>query len=298
MAQPTIPGTGVGRPQMPYGSDGSNWYAIRLDSDGKIQVAMTFLPHASDHEDGGSDEIDLAALSGLLADDQHVLDAEVLAVAAALAHKGTHVSAGSDPFLTTDLLAAVVRRLQVTGPITLLLGAVADGEYLKRDGTAVVGDTPAVGAGLYSDYIHIRDEKADNTDGGTFTLGAWRTRDLNTELDDTGEDAALAANQITLEAGTYRCLISCPAYRVDAHKARLYNITDGATILGGTSERAAAAITATNKSIIVGRFTIAAQKVLEVQHYCIASMTTSGFGWAANVGVNEVYTEVELWKEA
>jgi len=37
--------------------------------------------HASDHEKDGADEISVAGLSGLLADDQHVLDAEVLAAA-------------------------------------------------------------------------------------------------------------------------------------------------------------------------------------------------------------------------
>ena len=36
--------------------------------------------HAASHQDGGGDEISVAALSGLLADDQHVLDTEVTAV--------------------------------------------------------------------------------------------------------------------------------------------------------------------------------------------------------------------------
>lgn len=61
-------------------------------------------------------------------------------------HKNTHKSAGSDPFASTDLLEAVVKRLRVTGPVTLLVGAVSDGQYLKRSGTAIVGDAPtAVG---------------------------------------------------------------------------------------------------------------------------------------------------------
>ena len=37
--------------------------------------------HAATHQNGGGDEISVAALSGLLADDQHVLDSEVTAVA-------------------------------------------------------------------------------------------------------------------------------------------------------------------------------------------------------------------------
>ena len=34
--------------------------------------------HSARHENGGADEISVTDLSGLLADDQHVLDAEVI----------------------------------------------------------------------------------------------------------------------------------------------------------------------------------------------------------------------------
>jgi len=52
--------------------------------------------HAAQHQSGGADEISVAGLSGLLADDQHVLDAEVLAVAAALVHAAQHQNGGAD----------------------------------------------------------------------------------------------------------------------------------------------------------------------------------------------------------
>ena len=41
--------------------------------------------HKTRHQDAGADEISVTGLSGLLADDQHVLDSEVTAVALALA---------------------------------------------------------------------------------------------------------------------------------------------------------------------------------------------------------------------
>ena len=63
-------------------------------------------------------------------------------------------------------------------------------------------------------YILIRDEKASGTTGGTFTSGAWQTRDLNTEVVDTGNHASVATNQITLAAGTYRFRIVAPAHLV------------------------------------------------------------------------------------
>lgn len=60
------------------------------------QVTVAANKHAPTHQDAGNDEISVVGLSGLLADDQHVLDAEVLAVAAAVAHKTTHQNAGAD----------------------------------------------------------------------------------------------------------------------------------------------------------------------------------------------------------
>ncbi|MCE9581743.1 MAG: hypothetical protein K8T20_04415 [Planctomycetes bacterium] len=58
-------------------------------------------------------------------------------------HESTHVSGGSDAFLSTDLLEAIVKRLKESGgPTTLTVGAIADGDFLKRSGTSVIGGTP------------------------------------------------------------------------------------------------------------------------------------------------------------
>jgi len=40
--------------------------------------------HKTRHQDGGTDEVSVTGLSGLLADDQHVLDAEVLTLIASI----------------------------------------------------------------------------------------------------------------------------------------------------------------------------------------------------------------------
>ena len=85
--------------------------------------------HKALHQDGGADEISVAALSGLLADAQ-----------TALAHAASHISGGGDPFTSAQLLEAIVKRLQTSsGPTTLLLGAWLDTELLGRSGTAAVG---------------------------------------------------------------------------------------------------------------------------------------------------------------
>lgn len=44
-----------------------------------VPVAVAPAAHKASHQDGGDDEVSVTALSGLLADDQHVLDAEAVA---------------------------------------------------------------------------------------------------------------------------------------------------------------------------------------------------------------------------
>ena len=68
-----------------------------------IPEAVTPGAHAASHQDGGADEISVAGLSGLLADDQHVLDAEVLLVAAALVHATRHQNGGADEISVAGL---------------------------------------------------------------------------------------------------------------------------------------------------------------------------------------------------
>lgn len=158
--------------------------------------------------------------------------------------------------------------------------------------------TPSVPTGGNVDYIHLRDEKAKNTQGGDFISGAWRKRDVTVEAADTGNYASLSSSQIGLAAGTYRALISCPGFYCNAHQARLQNVTDATTLLLGTSEFSPATGTSMSptRSLIAGRFTLTDSKTLEVQHRCSVSRSVNGFGPACNLDV-EVYTIVELWRE-
>ncbi len=149
---------------------------------------------------------------------------------------------------------------------------------------------------IVTPYALFRDEKTMGQDGGTFTAGAWRRRQLGFTFA-TGGFATMTDDQITLPAGTYRCRIQCPAAAVNKHQARLYNVTDSAVLLWGSSQRTAATLNTVIPSIIIGRFTLAASKVLEVQHRCETTVTNTGFGYAAGFDT-EVYTIAEIWKEA
>jgi hypothetical protein len=149
---------------------------------------------------------------------------------------------------------------------------------------------------LYGAYVKVVDSKADGTAGGAFAQGAWRTR-VCTEESDPDEVCGVAANKITLAAGTYRCLISAPAYFVGFHQLRLYNTTGGATLVLGSSAYCGAT-TIQNRSVVAGRFTVAGSQELEIQHRCGTTRAADGFGRACSFGINEIYTIGEFWKEA
>jgi hypothetical protein len=207
------------------------------------------------------------------------------------------------------------RTVRFTGALTLTHGAslvlptsanitTAAGDFAVFRGYAsgvvrCVSYHPLTGkalAGTSESYVYIRDEKAANTAGGNFSSGAWRTRDLNTEVNDPGSVATLASNQITLTAGTYRFRASAPAYQVDRHKVRLANVSD-TVYYYGTSDTSNSADATMTRSAVSGRFTIATSKTFELQHQCQTTCLTSGFGVASNLGVIEVYAEIEFWKE-
>lgn len=157
---------------------------------------------------------------------------------------------------------------------------------------SVVSSTP---------YICFQDQKSSGTAGGTFTSGAWQTRTLNTVISNDGNLASLLANQITLPAGTYRCNISCPAWAVGRHQARLQNITAGNTLLLGTSEWTnTGGSGAETRSVIAGRFSLSTATVIQVQHQGVTTEATNGFGVEAGSGFTvamEVYAIAEFWLE-
>lgn len=149
-----------------------------------------------------------------------------------------------------------------------------------------------------SDYILIRDVKSSGTDGGTFSSGSYQTRDLNEETSDVGGHASIAANQITLAAGTYECFIQCPAVEVDLHKARLQNISDATTTIIGSSAKSSDGGDDQGYSMIIGTFTIATSKTFEVQHRTSTGKVTIGFGQAVSFGDSEIYTIAQFIKKA
>lgn len=137
---------------------------------------------------------------------------------------------------------------------------------------------------------------ASGTNGGTFTSGAYRQRNLNT-LVRNNVGATLASNQITLTAGTYYAEWSAPAWECAAHKTRLQNITDASTIALGSAEENNTGTAFVTRSRGSAYFTITSSKVIELEHRCGTTANTTGFGVPCSFGDNEIYSEIRLWKQ-
>jgi len=146
--------------------------------------------------------------------------------------------------------------------------------------------------------LHVREEQASGTDGGTFTSGSFVKRTLNTTKTNEIASATVTSSVISLPAGTYYCEASAPAKSVDNHQAKLRNTTDGADLLIGTSERCSTSVDAVTRSIVCGRFTISGTKNIELQHRCENTKSTNGLGDAGNFSVVEVYSELKIWRIA
>jgi hypothetical protein len=161
-----------------------------------------------------------------------------------------------------------------------------------------IDELAASPGGLFDAYALLRDEKAAGTDGGSLAAATWATRTLNTESFDPGGIVTLAANQFTLQAGTYYLVARAPAFNAGSHKLKIRNITDSTdAVIGSTTYT----ITTNNMtdSWCRGRITIAAAKAFELQHHLEAApVNTAGGEAGAGHGVVEVYSEVEIWREA
>jgi len=172
---------------------------------------------------------------------------------------------------------------------------IASGATLDINGTADFTGATVTGlsAGLFSSYAIIADQKAQNTAGGTYTNGDWRTHDLQTEIADPDGIVSISSDQFTLAAGTYLIKWTMVLGGTIYCQSRLYNITDTSVAqLGMTGDgRAGENLT------VIGRITITGSKAFEIQLQGTNTIATTGFGFAANFGT-EQYCTVEIFKEA
>jgi len=191
-----------------------------------------------------------------------------------------------------------------TGVITgLAVGGLPDGtidaDSLASNAVTATKLASGVG-GKFASYAIIADVKPNNTSGGAFTNGAWRTRDLNTEVSDPDGIVSISSNQFVLQSGTYFVRATAPAMQVNKHKIKLYNISDSADVQLGTSSRAGSSDSTQTRSELSTRFTIGSAKTYEIRHQCETTESSAyAMGNESDFGSDtELYTIVEIFKES
>ena len=149
-----------------------------------------------------------------------------------------------------------------------------------------------------SQIMIVTDQKSNGTDGGDFTSGAWRTRDLNTITTNTipGAFVNTSNNRINLPAGSYLITASAPAYEVGKHKLKLLNITDSLDAIIGSSEFTGLSSNCTTRSFIADVLNITSDKDFFLQHRCDTTNLGNGFGRSSSFSVAESYTDIKIEK--
>jgi hypothetical protein len=177
-------------------------------------------------------------------------------------------------------------------PVAIATGT--DGQVLTSTGAGsapAFEAIPAAEGAFESELIHVEGRKSNGTNGGTFTNGAERTRELSDVVTNEITGASLGSNQITIPSGDYICMAYAHAGAVAANRVQLYNTTNSAILLTGSSETGTWI-----RSTVSGKFTISGTKVIELRHRCTTTKNTNGLGSWHNFGSHELYASVKLWK--
>ena len=166
-------------------------------------------------------------------------------------------------------------------------------------GVCTSGLSKTGGFGKFSSYAllaKVHDSGTSTTYFGAYTTGAWRTRDIDTDVSDEDGIVTISSNQFTLQAGNYRIRYGATSYTVNRHALRLRNVTDTSTVGYGvaTFGYSYSPILFSEGTV---RVSIASAKVFEVQGYPETTKASNGMGFAM-VNGSSYETIVEIFKES
>ena len=214
-------------------------------------------------------------------------------------------SAGAEILYYDKDTKAPVRLPAGTAGMVLRTGTVAS------VGPPVVAATNPVWGFSGAPHAVLQGQK-DGTEG-SFTTGNWITRLLATEVYDlfdlvliqTQGTPAVGTNRFRLIAGTYIAEWNAPAWLVNVHQTRLYNITDSTVIGYGTTELAYdddGSNASQTRSVGIAKFTIVADKDLVLQHRCSSANTDNGLGVSSpptfGSASTDIFSMVKIWRVA
>lgn len=206
-------------------------------------------------------------------------------------------SQGDRLFATFDQGASTIKyqdqdRIDVTA-----LGVSLVGEVDISAGLSVAGLLEAPG-GVQQPVMMVYHEEPAGTAGGTCTQNTWNLRPLTTVGHNNIVGASLAANQITLPAGTYEFEAISSGYRINHFTTRLYDATAAAVVAdvrGMTSRARTDGGSGDGKSSLSGQFTLGVESVLQVEQNSTDTYAGSGMGVTHSLAA-EIHCSVKITK--
>lgn len=151
----------------------------------------------------------------------------------------------------------------------------------------------------------VQNQQTAGTDGGSVTHNTVTTATLNTSVHNSITGASLAANDITLPAGTYdisawKSFSGGNASQANTGKIRLFNVTTSAVITGAiglpvtSTTNASPVVTGGGVSSLRTVVTFATETTIRLQIIAVSSDGTAiGLGEAVGT-VAEVYAQVDI----
>ena len=150
----------------------------------------------------------------------------------------------------------------------------------------------SAGGGGVPDVI-IEDQKPNGTNGGNSVSG-YQTRNSNTILINK-IGVTLAADLITLQAGTYYITARAPMYNsVGTGRLSIYDYTNNLYLITGENASSFGASAVQVICHVAGEITIASAIEIGLRHY-IESSETGGLGTIVNDDIGtEIYSHIEI----
>lgn len=244
-----------------------------------------------------ADEVADNALQ-VAADTQQVSD-DRAAVDAALAS-----IAGGPVYSVNGMTGAVTGVATQAGAETLTNKTLADPIVALGGSQGVAGQVPvSQGVGLppvwgslntSPQIMIVQQQGPSGSSGGIANPGVWEKRLLNTVVQNSIPGASLAANSITLPAGTYVVQAVAQAGAVSSNKIKIYNETDSADLVIGHSANSGAVEFKSIPSPLSGAFTLAGTKQISLRHRADTQSSNTDFGFPSGYGVAEVFAHIHL----
>lgn len=179
-----------------------------------------------------------------------------------------------------------------------LFGNPLDAGLSSVDLSIITQDNTGLPPRLGGRMMHVQDQKAAGTAGGTSITDGVRT--LNTVVYNNIPGASLntGTNEITLPFGYYRVWASAPCVQGDGHRIRFFNALLQVNLLGSSENAPSATAGAQTSSRIEGaRVTLAGTMIFRIAHDIETVKATDGLGMAVNKTYAEVYANVVIVQE-